>query len=329
MSRTIQAVRAVGLAGLAALAFTASPMLAPASLAQETEEGRRLWRGLLRADGDEWLTRPMLGVMIAGERDGGVLVGQVLAGSPAEEAGIVEGDLIVSVDGHDLSEPLEAEDELDFDPDRSLPEERLRALVRELPDGESVTVVVERDGERLTLGLTPEILPVFGGWVPPTATLRELTDWWSDESARQEAIERIRELAESFRELPTFEWDTVAWTSPRTMRFFADTLPSGAWALGWDGGRAGLRGSHGLDLVDLNPGLGAYFGTAEGVLVADADDDTSLGLRPGDVVVAVDGRVVDDIDELRRILGSYRNDEEIAFRIFRDGAQTTVTGTIN
>ena len=124
MSRTIQAVRAVGLAGLAVLAFTASPMLAPASVAQEREQDRRVWRGLLRADGDEWLTRPMLGVMIAGERDGAVLVGQVLAGSPAEEAGIVEGDLIVSVDGHDLSEPLEAEDELDFDPDRSLPEER-------------------------------------------------------------------------------------------------------------------------------------------------------------------------------------------------------------
>ena len=148
--------------------------------------------------------------------------------------------------------------------------------------------------------------------------------------ATRRRSKRIRELAERFRDTSTLEWDAAEWTPPSALRFFADTLPTGEWSsFRWFGDRAGLRGTHGLDLVDLNPGLGAYFGTAEGVLVADAEDDTSLGLRPGDVVVAVDGRVVDDIDELRRILGSYRNDEEIAFRIFRDGAETTVTGTIN
>ena len=86
---------------------------------------------------------------------------------------------------------------------------------------------------------------------------------------------------------------------------------------------------HGLDLVELNPGLGAYFGTEEGVLVADVDDDSRLGLRAGDVVVAVDGRRVDDGAVLRRILRSYEEDEEIEFRIWRDGSETTVTGTLD
>ena len=326
MSRTIQAGRAVGLAGLVALVFTALPILAPAGLAQEREEDRRVLGGLFRAEMDDPYGRPMLGVMLASGGDDGVLVANVLEDSPAEKAGILDGDIILSIDGHDLSEPLEDEDERAFNPNSSLPEERLRALVRDAPEGEALTLVVERDGEQLTFEVVPEVLPMYAGWWPgldqSSEALRGLGEWWSDESVRQETIERIRELSERLRDQwQAYEWDSGDWVP----RLFADTLPSGSWEMRWDGGRAG----HGLDLVELNPGLGAYFGTAEGVLVADVEDDSSLGLRPGDVVVAVDGRVVDDIDELHRILDSYEDDEEIALRIFRDGAETTVTGTIS
>ena len=329
MSRTIRAGRA---AGLAALAFSALPMLAPAGLAQEKEEDRQVWRGLFRAEMDDPYGRPMLGVMLTSGGDDGVLVANVLEDSPAEKAGILDGDIILSVDGHDLSEPLEDEAERDFNPDRSLPEERLRALVSETPEGETVTLVVEREGEQLTLAVVPEALPMYAGWWPGADQspdlMRGLGEWWSNESVRQETLERIRELSERLRDQwQAYEWDSADWVPPGALRLFADTLPSGSWEMEmrWDGGRAG----HGLDLVELNPGLGSYFGTAEGVLVADVEDDSSLGLRPGDVVVAVDGRVVDDIDELHRILDSYEDDEEIALRIFRDGAETTVTGTIS
>ena len=94
----------------------------------------------------------------------------------------------------------------------------------------------------------------------------------------------------------------------------------------WNG--AGWSGERGLDLVELNPELGSYFGTEEGVLVADVEDDSSLGLRPGDVIVAVGERRVDDIARLHRILDSYEDDEKIRLRVWRDGAETTVTGTI-
>ena len=312
MSRTIQAGRAVGLAGLAALAFTALPMLAPAASAQEKEEDRQVERGLFRVELAEQYARPMLGVMLTSGGDEGVRVADVLEDSPAESAGIIDGDLILSVDGHELSQPLEDEDERDFNPGRSLPEERLRALVRDVAEGESVTLVVEREGEQLTIEVVPEVLPMYAGAWPgfdQSDVMRGLTDWWSDESNRNETLERVRELSERFREeLQTNEWDVSQW------------VPAG-----WGGG----RGGHGLDLVELNPGLGAYFGTTVGVLIADVEEDSPLGLRPGDVVVAVDGRLVDDIDELHRILDSYEDDEEITLRIFRDGAETTVTGTID
>ncbi|MDE2796986.1 MAG: PDZ domain-containing protein [Gemmatimonadota bacterium] len=328
MSRMIKAIRGVGFAGLAALAFTAVAVPAPGAMAQEKEEDRRAWSFRVGVNNE----RPMLGVMLASDGSGedGVLVMDVLEDSPAEKAGIIDGDVILSVDGHNLSEPLEGEDE----EHPETPVQRVWALLSEVPEGESVTLVVERDDERLTFSVVPERLPYYTAWWPGSGrgaeSLRGLSEWWSDESSRQEALERIRELAQGFRNPPlSFEWDSAGWTPPRALRFFADTLPTGEWSFRWDGGRVGSRGTHGLDLVELNPGLGAYFGTSEGVLVADALDDTSLGLQPGDVVVAVDGRAVDDIDELRRILRSYRNDEEITFRIFRDGARTTVTGTIN
>ncbi len=83
---------------------------------------------------------------------------------------------------------------------------------------------------------------------------------------------------------------------------------------------------HGLRLVDMNEGLGRYFDTDRGVLVVDADDDPALGLRPGDVILSIDGREVEDSRHAYRILGSYRDGEAVRFELMRDGRRTTVTG---
>src|SRR5712691_2030986 len=46
----------------------------------------------------------------------------------------------------------------------------------------------------------------------------------------------------------------------------------------------------GIELVKLNPDLGDYFGTREGVLVVRAPEDSSLALKGGDVIVSIGGR---------------------------------------
>lgn len=84
----------------------------------------------------------------------------------------------------------------------------------------------------------------------------------------------------------------------------------------------------GLELVALNPGLGAYFGTDAGVLVTAVNGDTSLGLRPGDVILSIDGRDVRDPAHVRSILTSYRADEEITLQVVRQDRRTEVTGTL-
>ena len=322
----------MGPAGLAALMLTAVPVTVSPGAAQETgvapetvEECRRWY-----AEWNVLDTRPRLGVWISSGGDGGVRLVGVMGDGPAGLAGMAEGDVIVSVNGHDLSEPLEGE----RDPDRSPPEDRLTRLVSEATAGEAMTLVVRRDGERITFEVVPEILSPFGRWMPCTdeqlARVRGLGEEWFDPSRRGELLDRIGELTERFRDPEwRLELDSALRLAPQALRLSPQPFGAGGYELPPGSRWLSDRLSHGLDLVELNPGLGAYFGTSEGVLVADVEEDSPLGLRPGDVVVAVDGRVVDDIDELRRILGSYEHDEEIAFRIYRDGAETRVTGTIS
>ena len=84
-----------------------------------------------------------------------------------------------------------------------------------------------------------------------------------------------------------------------------------------------------LELVELNPGLGEYFGTAEGVLVVEVGEDSGLGLRAGDVILAIDGRDVRDAAHVRAIIDSYREDETITFRVVRQDRTLEVEGTID
>lgn len=112
-------------------------------------------------------------------------------------------------------------------------------------------------------------------------------------------------------------------------RMNADRLRDRMGELNWVTPRAFVRelSVGGLDLVEVNPGLGEYFGTDEGVLVANIDQDSSLGLQPGDVILAIGDREVRDPAHARAILDSYRADEEISFRIVRRQQPFDITGT--
>jgi S1-C subfamily serine protease len=83
-----------------------------------------------------------------------------------------------------------------------------------------------------------------------------------------------------------------------------------------------------LELAPLNPDLGQYFGATSGILVISVPRDSALGLKGGDVVLAVDGRKPESPSHLLRILRSYRDGETFKLDVLRNGKRLAVEGRL-
>lgn len=83
-----------------------------------------------------------------------------------------------------------------------------------------------------------------------------------------------------------------------------------------------------LELAPMNPDLGSYFGTSEGILVIRAPAESELGLKGGDVILTVDGRTPASPASLLRILRSYEAGESFKLEILRQRKRETVTGKL-
>ena len=79
-----------------------------------------------------------------------------------------------------------------------------------------------------------------------------------------------------------------------------------------------------LELVELNEGLGRYFGTDKGLLVVNAPESDAFELEDGDVIQSIDGREPKDVRHAMRILSSYQAGEELELGIMRDKKRRTL-----
>ena len=247
--------------------------------------------------------RPRLGVTVSTEQAEsddalGARVMDVMADGPADVAGVREGDVITGVDGLSLFEPLGDDVEEDFDLDRSIPVQRLLAIARDLEPGEPVAVEYLRDGQ--AMATTVEVQDLAGMW-----------GTWADDFAAEfgPRMERFRrELGPRMEEFRERELDRAQRVVVR---------------------RSGAAGRYGLRLSELTPGLADFFRVEAGVLVADVEEESTLGLLPGDVVLRVGDREVTSPSRMARILGSYDEGESITFRVRRDGTDVDVMGRLS
>ena len=80
-----------------------------------------------------------------------------------------------------------------------------------------------------------------------------------------------------------------------------------------------------MELVELTPELGAYFGTETGILVVRAPADRALeALTDGDVILEISGRTPNDAAHALRILASFESGETLELDIMRNQSRETL-----
>jgi membrane-associated protease RseP (regulator of RpoE activity) len=95
------------------------------------------------------------------------------------------------------------------------------------------------------------------------------------------------------------------------------------------GGPGGGAIFEGMELADLSPALGQYFGTSQGVLVVRVPHEGDfLKLQDGDVIQSIDGRVPENGSHATRILRSYQPGEKIQLKIMRQKKSLELDGTL-
>lgn len=162
--------------------------------------------------------------------------------------------------------------------------ERLIDLARELELGDTVRVAVRRGKDAKTVVIVPETLDDLSY----AYSFQVRTD--SAMKAAQRAMERAMVV------------------EPRL-----EMLREGnAWTI-----RVGQRWSD-MELTTLDADLGAYFGVTEGLLVVRAPKDELLGIKSGDVILRIGGRVPTSPSHVTRIFRSYDPGDEIRIEIMRN-----------
>lgn len=204
----------------------------------------------------------------------GVRVDEVDEGSPAEKAGIRKGDVVVEFDGERV---------------RSV--RQLTRLVNETPAGRTVSAAVLRDGQRVSLTVTPTETSAFRAF---------------DGEARRR-----------FEELTAVRPRVIPSPAP------APLPPSIEF---WRGGT-----QLGVTTTDVSSQLGDYFGVDGGALVTSVREDSpaaKAGVKAGDVITSVNGTEVDGTSDLRRQVQRLERNEEFTLGVVRDKKSLTLKGKI-
>lgn len=268
----------------------------------------------------------------------GAQLQEVQPDGPADRAGLRPGDIVTHVDGHSVFDALEPSRERRLEESQSLPVQRFVQLVGALDPEEPVEIAYLRDGRRGEVVVTPAPASDLAfDAVGAFPELRIFRDTLSEGGVRFFGGEpRAFALRDS---LAVFRFEGPG--RDGEVRFFGeiDAEPESfarrfrvdpCFDMTSDEGRVSVRVLgmsncvNGVEFVELNEGLGEYFGTERGVLVSEVAEESTLGLRAGDVLMAIDGRSVDSVEEARRILGSYTSDEELRLRVMRRGSETEI-----
>ena len=286
--------------------------------------------------------RPVIGVILGDANEKGVKVLGVSPDGPSERAGIKQGDVIIAVGGRTLSDIDEIDDARDG----------LRIAMRDVKADKPLVISVERGDKTLDMTVVPEIreplswqsvtrFPTAPSAPHVTATVRSPHSPASPESVitierivvpdidtvemtakidrMRTEIEKRRVMRESFIDVPgEEEWEIELHEMSELGHFALED--TNVW-FGWPM-------AQGLQLAEIDPGLGEYFKTDRGVLVLKARTDNDLQLESGDVILQVGDTEVNSPAEFMRALRSFESGDELVMNIKRNRKNRTLKATM-
>jgi len=240
----------------------------------------------------------------------GAYVDGVTPGGPAAKAGLEAGDVITRLDGSSL---LGGSTGKQGSSERSLPGMRLIELAARLPGNDTISVDYRRGKEKKSTTLVTQEDPDNVFVTGPDGDKEFAFRFFSDG--------------------PGFDGEVMPGMGMQ-MEGMRGPLPPGMKMRTQMGGddtpfRVFISSDlEELELVPLNSDLAPYFGATDGVLVINVPQGSTLGLKGGDVVLAIDGRKPANTAQMHRILRSYDAGNTVKFEILRNKKTTTVSGTI-
>lgn len=272
--------------------------------------------------------RAVIGVVLGSDVEQGIELVGVSPGGPAEEAGILAGDVMVSIAGESLAgEEVESR-------------ARVYEIMETVEAGEDLQIVVERDGQAQEFTVTAEVrepsswqslvrIPeTLGeaetvGSAPRIRTIERIAVPEIDEEALHERLEEAQKRLETSRFI--YHTPQGSHEIEHSWEFnIEDFSEIGGHAFGEANIWFGLPLTMGLEFATLNEGLGKYFDTDRGVLVIEARDDNAYELKPGDVIMKVTDTEVSSPAELMRALREVEPGEEVELKIKRNRKNKTI-----
>jgi serine protease Do len=211
---------------------------------------------------------------LKGKVTSGVAIESVDEDSAAAKAGMKSGDIVVEFDGERV---------------RSV--RQLTRLVSETPEGRSVAAAVLRDGQRVTVNVTPS---------------SNASRWISSGSAQTvpQLLERVMPARPMTRTPLPPSLDTFVYRSGNQL---------------------------GVSVSEISEQLADFFGTKDGVLVSSVTPNSAAakaGVKAGDVITSVNGSSVNDAADLRRRLQDVDEGAEFSLGIVRNKQSMTVKGKL-
>jgi S1-C subfamily serine protease len=216
----------------------------------------------------------------------GAIIEDIRTAGAAAAAGMKAGDVVLQFDG---------------EPVRSA--RQLTRMIDETPAGREVSVVVMRNGEKVTLKVTPR-------------NASDFSDFFVDRNFGQDFGNQLRDRLRTELAPERFHVEMPALRH----EFFAPNLEHFTVF-----SRATTR--LGIVADELTPQLAEYFGVTSGVLVTTVEGAAKdAGLRAGDVVTKIGTTTIGNVTDLRRALTNVTG--EVSVVVMRDKKEQTVKVTV-